>query len=202
MCICPKKYRSIISEEGELIMIYTSHYASPLGDILLASKESKLIGLWIDGQKHYMGDLKEPMEEKDNEEILLKTKYWLDRYFAGARPCIDELEMAPIGSEFRQEVWKILKNIPYGKVITYNDIAKEMAQKRGMERMSPQAIGGAVGHNPISIIVPCHRVVGTSGSLTGYAGGMDKKVYLLRHENVDVSRLFFPNKENKKLDKQ
>ncbi len=190
-----------IKKERAPIMIYTSHYASPLGDVLLASKENKLIGLWIDGQKHYLGDLQEPMEENDNEEVFLKTKHWLERYFAGARPCIHELEMAPIGSEFRQEVWAILKRVPYGKVITYNDIAKEIARKRGVERMSPQAVGGAVGHNPISIIIPCHRVVGTSGSLTGYAGGMDKKEYLLRHENVDMSRLSFPNKENKKLEK-
>ncbi len=172
-------------------MVLTTHYTSPLGDILLACKDNKVIGLWIEGQKHYLGELEEPTEECDNEEILLKTKNWLDRYFDGARPGIDELELAPIGSEFRQEVWDILKTIPYGEVITYNDIAKKIAKKRNIEKMSAQAVGGAVGHNPISIIIPCHRVVGTNGSLIGYAGGIDKKVYLLKHENVEMDDFFF-----------
>lgn len=170
------------------------HYKSPLGDILLAGKDNKLIGLWIEGQKYYLSNLKEKIKENNNEKILLQTKKWLDKYFNGEKPKIEELDLAPIGSEFRQEVWKILCNIPYGEVITYNNISKEIAKKRGIKRMSAQAVGGAVAHNPISIIIPCHRVVGTNGSLTGYAGGINKKIFLLKHENVDMSNLFVPKK--------
>lgn len=175
-------------------MIYTTHYNSPLGDILLASKDNKLIGLWIEGQKYYLSNLKEEIKENNNEEILIKTKSWLDRYFNGEKPDINELELNSIGSEFRQEVWNILKNIPYGEVITYNDISKEIAKEKGIKKMSAQAVGGAVGHNPISIIIPCHRVVGSNGSLTGYAGGINKKIFLLKHEKVDMEQLFVPKK--------
>ncbi len=175
-------------------MIYTTHYKAPVGDILLASKDEKLIGLWIEGQKYYLSNLKEEIQENDKDEALVKAKKWLDRYFNGEKPKIDELDLAPIGSEFRQEVWKILCKIPYGEVTTYNDISKEIAEKRGIKRMSAQAVGGAVGHNPISIIIPCHRVVGTNGSLTGYAGGINKKIFLLKHEYVNMSNLFVPKK--------
>lgn len=118
----------------------------------------------------------------------------MDRYFKGERPEIAELPLAPIGGEFRQTVWKILCEIPYGQVITYGEIAKKIAQKRGLNRMSAQAVGGAVGHNPISLIIPCHRVVGTNGSLTGYSGGLDKKIRLLEFEGVDMSNLYRPKK--------
>ncbi len=175
-------------------MIYGAHYISPIGDILLASKDNKLIGLWIKGQKYYLGNLKEEIEENNKDRILIKTKKWLDRYFYNEKPKIAELDLAPIGSDFRQDVWKILCKIPYGEVITYNDISKEIAKKRGIKKMSAQAVGGAVGHNPISIIIPCHRVVGTNGSLTGYAGGIDKKLFLLNHEKVDMNNLFIPKK--------
>lgn len=175
-------------------MIYTTHYKSDLGDILLASKDNKLIGLWIEGQKYYLSNLKEQIQENSKDDILIKTKQWLDKYFNGENPGIDELDLEPIGSEFRQMVWKILCTIPYGEVTTYNDIAKEIAKQKGIERMSAQAVGGAVGHNPISIIIPCHRVVGTNGSLTGYAGGIDKKVYLLKREKVNMEHFFIPKK--------
>ena len=137
---------------------------------------------------------KEEMIENDRLEIFIKVKQWLDRYFNGERPDINELPMNLIGSEFRKSVWEILKQIPYGEVTTYGNIAKEMAKKLKKEKMSAQAIGGAVGHNPISIIIPCHRVVGADGSLTGYAGGLDKKIKLLMHENVDMSKLYIPKK--------
>lgn len=163
-------------------MIYTTHYKSPIGDLLLASKEGKLIGLWIEGQKYYKSNFLEEMKENENDKMLLKTKKWLDRYFGNEKPHINELELNPIGSEFRQAVWKILCDIPYGKVTTYKKIAEEIAKQKGIAKMSAQAVGGAVGHNPISIIIPCHRVVGTNGDLTGYAGGLDKKIYLLEHE--------------------
>ena len=168
-------------------MIYTTHYKSPIGDLLLASKDNKLIGLWIEGQKYYMSNFLEEMKENDNDKTLLKAKKWLDRYFNKEKPSIKELELNPMGSEFRQAVWKILCEIPYGKVTTYKEIAEEIAEQKGIDKMSAQAVGGAVGHNPISIIIPCHRVVGTNGDLTGYAGGIDKKKYLLeREKNSDM----------------
>ena len=134
-----------------------------------------------------MSNFLEEMKENDNDNTLLKAKKWLDRYFNKEKPSIKELELNPMGSEFRQAVWKILCEIPYGKVTTYKEIAEEIAEQKGIDKMSAQAVGGAVGHNPISIIIPCHRVVGTNGDLTGYAGGIDKKKYLLEHEkNSDM----------------
>lgn len=162
------------------------------GKILLASKDNKLIGLWIEGQKYFLSSIKEEIQENSNDGVLLATKSWLDRYFNGQKPNIDELNLSPIGSDFRQAVWKILCKIPYGETITYNDIAKEIARQRKIKKMSAQAIGGAVGHNPISIIIPCHRVVGTNGNLTGYAGGIEKKIWLLRHEHVNMENFFIP----------
>ena len=119
---------------------------------------------------------------------------WLDRYFAGENPQISELPLAPSGSDFRQMVWKILCDIPSGQTTTYGEIAKKIAARTGRSTMSAQAVGGAVGHNPISIIIPCHRVVGTNGSLTGYAGGIDKKIALLELEGVDMTKYFVPTK--------
>ena len=116
------------------------------------------------------------------------------RYFAGGRPPVAELPLAPVGGEFRQAVWKILCDIPYGEVTTYGEIARKMAARGNRRSMSAQAVGGAVGHNPISIIIPCHRVVGAGGSLTGYAGGIAAKIRLLKLEGVDMSRLFMPKK--------
>jgi methylated-DNA-[protein]-cysteine S-methyltransferase len=134
------------------------------------------------------------MLEKDDLPIFQAAKSWLDRYFFGGKPAIRELPLAPVGTEFRQGVWEILCGIPYGEVITYGEIAKRMAARLGRESMSGQAVGGAVGHNPISIIIPCHRVVGASGSLTGYAGGIENKIKLLELEEVDLSGLFVPTK--------
>ncbi len=175
-------------------MYYSTTYASPIGNITLACDENSLVGLWTDGQKYYGDTIPERMMEKDNSPILAAAKKWLDKYFAGKKPDISELPLAPIGGEFRQGVWQILCEIPYGEVITYNDIAQEMAFKMNKEKMSCQAIGGAVGHNPISVIIPCHRVVGSNGSLTGFAGGIDKKIKLLEHEGVDMTKLFTPKK--------
>ncbi len=173
-------------------MIYTTTYKSPIGNLLIAAKDNKLIGLWIEKQKYYLSGFKEEMSEREDSEILTKTKSWLDRYFNKENPDINELDINLIGSEFRKNVWEILKTIPYGKVVTYNDIAKKIAEQKGISKMSAQAIGGAVGHNPISIIVPCHRVVGTNGSLTGYAGGIEKKIQLLEFEGIDTSKYFVP----------
>ena len=152
---------------------------------MLASDGDHLIGLWLEGQKHFADTVSEEMFINDELQIFKVTKNWLIRYFEGKQPEISEIPLSPIGNEFRQTVWNLLKEIPYGTVITYGDIAKKIAAKRG-KMMSAQAVGGAVGHNPISIIIPCHRVVGAKGNLTGYAGGIDKKIKLLQHEGVKL----------------
>ena len=175
-------------------MLYTMRYDSPIGGLLLVEKEGALAGLFMEGQKYYCGSLRGEMMEKPDSMILKQTKEWLDCYFKGGKPSIRELTLAPIGSEFRREVWKILCEIPYGEVTTYRDISKKIASGRGTDKMSAQAVGGAVGHNPISIIIPCHRVVGANGSLTGYAGGLEKKIKLLTLEGVDMETLFVPTK--------
>lgn len=162
-------------------MIYTTNYNSPLGSILLVAKENQLIGLYIENQKYYFNP-KEEAKENNHLEIFLRAKKWLDRYFNGEQPAIEELDLNPIGSDFRLSVWKHLCKIPYGSVTTYKKIAEEIAKEKGINKMSARAIGNAVGHNPISIIIPCHRVVGTGGNLTGYAGGLEKKKYLLKLE--------------------
>ena len=171
-------------------MIYTSYYNSPVGKLLLASKNNKLIGVWIENQKYYLSNLKEKMQKKDDEEILIKTNNWLDRYFESKNPHISELDIEPIGTEFSKMVWTILCTIPYGKVITYGEIAKKISKAMNKDKLSAQAVGNAVAHNPISIIIPCHRVIGANGNLTGYAGGLDIKMRLLKHEGVDISKLF------------
>ena len=173
-------------------MFYKTTYPSPIGLMTLACDETSLVGLWFENQKYFGGTISQAMSEKGDFPIFDVTKKWLDRYFGGGKPAISELPVEPTGGDFRQVVWGILCEIPYGEVTTYGEIARKAAAKMGRERMSGQATGGAVGHNPISIIIPCHRVVGANGSLTGYAGGLDKKIKLLRHEGVDVDRLFVP----------
>lgn len=173
-------------------MFYVQHYDSPLGGILLAADESGITGLWFDGQKYFARDL--PAERvEQNTPALTEAKRWLDIYFTGGEPDFTP-PLHPIGSGFRQAVWNILLQIPYGQTTTYGEIARQLAAKQGLARMSAQAIGGAVGHNEISIIIPCHRVVGTNGSLTGYAGGIDRKVKLLELEHTDMSGFFVPKK--------
>lgn len=175
-------------------MYYQSNYYSPIGKLTIVSDEKSLVGLWMEGQKYYLGTLDQELMINDESEIIKKTKNWLERYFRLEKPCICELPLAPIGGEFRQKVWKILCNIPYGEVTTYGNIAKQMAQDMGKESMSAQAVGNAIGHNPISIIIPCHRVVGSNGSLTGYAGGIDKKIKLLKLEGVNLEHFYIPAK--------
>ena len=173
-------------------MMYTLHYDSPLGGILLAADETGLTGLWFDGEK-YFAEALDPDYKAQETPILQETKRWLDVYFSGREPDFTPL-LHPIGSAFRQEVWALLCQIPYGQTTTYGALAKELAAKHGLARMSAQAVGGAVGHNEISIIIPCHRVVGTNGSLTGYAGGIDKKVKLLTLEKTCMDTFFVPTK--------
>lgn len=175
-------------------MYYSTHYHSPLGSLMLASDGDNLIGLWIEGQKYFAAKVAEEISEKDDLPVFSDVKTWLNQYFAGEKPAISDLPLAPVGGAFRQSVWDILCEIPYSEVITYGEIARRMAVRMNRKSMSSQAIGGAVGHNPISIIIPCHRVVGANGSLTGYAGGIDNKIKLLEHEGADMSKLFVPKK--------
>lgn len=175
-------------------MYYSTTYLSPIGIITLSCDGDSLAGLWIEGQKYFGASIPEEMAPKNDLPLFKAAKKWLDRYFAGEKPAVSELPLHPIGSTFRQGVWSILREIPYGKVMTYGDIAKKMAAKTNQKSMSSQAVGGAVGHNPISIIIPCHRVVGANGSLTGYAGGIATKIKLLELEGVDTSRFFAPIK--------
>lgn len=173
-------------------MQYTDYYESPLGKILLAAEADGLTGLWFVGDRHYAENLAEERAEKETK-ILRRAKEWLDVYFAGKEPNFTPpLKMS--GSPFQMAVWKILTEIPYGTTTTYGEIAKKIAQQRGVRQMSAQATGGAVGHNAISVIVPCHRVIGSGGNLTGYGGGVDKKWKLLRLEGVDMTGLFVPKK--------
>ena len=200
-------------------MYYYTIYASPVGKLTLACDEagSKIIGAWLEGQEYFLGSLKAEQGRAKKLPLLVQACKWLDRYFAGKRPDPRELPLAPQGTEFHRRVWERLLRIPYGQVVTYGDIAKELAAENSSPKsggksvagatkaaaktaagskkasaptatgkMSARAVGGAVGHNPISIIIPCHRVIGAGGNLTGYAGGLDKKVALLRLEGVKL----------------
>ena len=167
-------------------MYYYYTYRFPIGKITIASDEKSIVGAWFDKQKYYMDVLKDRGRLEKETDIIKQAKNWLDKYFNKERPLIEELPIEFIGSDFRKQIWGILAKIPYGEVITYGDIAKQIAEKNGMKTMSAQAVGGAVGHNPISIIIPCHRVVGRNESLTGYAGGMEIKEMLLRHEGMII----------------
>ena len=161
-------------------MTHTQYYDSPLGRMLMAADGAALTGLWFEGQKHFARTLTEQHAEGDLP-VFAETAAWLDMYFAGRNPG-PVPTLALHGSDFRLAVWDTLLAIPRGSVTTYGDITRQIAAERGLSRMSAQAVGGAVAHNPISIIVPCHRVVGTGGSLTGYAGGIARKQALLRPE--------------------
>ena len=162
-------------------MLYTSHYASPLGGMTLVSDGTALVGLYFDGQKYAAEGLDATHTQK-NLPIFEEARRWLDVYFSGRKPDFTP-PTAPAGTAFQQSVWEILRTIPYGQTVTYGAIARRIEQNTGC-RMSAQAVGGAVGRNPISILIPCHRVVGTNGSLTGYAGGIDKKERLLQWEGA------------------
>ena len=173
-------------------MQYICKYQSPLGGITISADGNSLTGLWFDGQKYFAATLPATYEEKQLP-VFDQTQRWLDCYFSGKNPGFTP-PLRPKGSPFRQAVWEILLQIPYGETITYKDIAEEIARQQGKQTMSAQAIGGAVGHNPISIIIPCHRVVGSGGSLTGYAGGLENKIKLLELERADLGGLYRPTK--------
>jgi methylated-DNA-[protein]-cysteine S-methyltransferase len=173
-------------------MNYIFEYNSPVGLLTIASDGENITGLWIQGQKYFAATL-EPENSTMDLPVFERVKEWLRTYFSGKNPAFTP-PLAPKGSPFRQAVWKILCTIPYGGVITYGDIARMIAKQSGEGKMSAQAVGGAVGHNPISIIIPCHRVVGADGSLTGYAGGIKAKTKLLTLEQADMGKLYAPIK--------
>lgn len=171
-------------------MIYTAKYASPLGAITLACDEQALIGLWFDGQKHFGNVLPKQVETAEHP-LFAEARHWLDVYFSGREPDF----LPPLrydSTPFRSAVFDIMLTIPYSKTMTYGEIAAEIARQQDLPKMSAQAVGGAVGHNPISLMIPCHRVVGTSGSLTGYGGGIARKLRLLELERADMTHLFVP----------
>lgn len=166
------------------------HYQSPLGAMTLAAEGGHLTGAWFDGQKYFPNGLP-AAHGTPATPVLEQTRAWLDRYFRGAEPG-PLPPLRPEGTSFRTAVWALLLQIPYGETRTYGQLARALARQLGRETMSAQAVGGAVGHNPISILVPCHRVVGSDGSLTGYAGGVERKIRLLALERADLSRLSIP----------
>ena len=175
-------------------MDYIYRYASPIGSMTMAGSGTGLTGLWFDGQKYAAATLSAHHEEK-RLSVFEDTVKWLDTYFGGEIPdCIPEINLQ--STPFRKAVWDILLTIPYGKTMTYGEIAAILAQQTG-KKMSPQAVGGAVGHNPVSIILPCHRVVGADGSLTGYAGGIDRKRFLLELEAKQQGETRHPSPKQK-----
>lgn len=181
-------------------MVYTTDYQSPLGTIFLAADEKGLTGLWLEGQKYYAAQIKKEECRQEKTPVLKDAERWLDIYFQGKEPDFMPA-LHPVGTEFQSAVWEILRRIPYGRTITYGEIAGQLAAQRGVKKMSAQAVGGAVGHNKISIIIPCHRVVGSNGSLTGYAGGIDKKIALLKLEKTDMTGFFVPKKGSDTVEK-
>lgn len=176
-------------------MTYLTSLSTPLGRVLLASGGEALTGaeavtaLWFEGQKYFAAGLEPETAERPDLPVFRRTEEWLRAYFAGrSLPPLPPL--APRGSPFRQAVWKLLLEIPSGETATYGALSERL--KASGIPASPQAVGGAVGHNPISILIPCHRVVGADGSLTGYAGGLEKKRFLLELEGADLSLLYTP----------
>lgn len=174
-------------------MQYINYYNSPIGRIIITADETALAGLWFDSGKCFVNNAGTEYKKEDIP-VLKQAVQWLDIYFSGKEPDFTPpLNLS--GTPFQLEVWKILQKIPYGSTITYGEVAKEIAKKRGIKRMSAQAAGGATGRNKIAIIIPCHRVVGAGGNLTGYAGGIDKKIKLLAIEKNDMGKFFVPKKK-------
>lgn len=171
-------------------MLTMTRCPTPLGPITIACDAHALLGTWLEGQKALTHSGQADFEERPGAPLLKLAAAWLRAYFDGQRPAISDLPLAPAGSPFRQRVWKLLCAIPYGACVTYGELAEELAT--ATSRMAAQAVGGAVGHNPLAIIIPCHRVMGAGGNLTGYGGGIEKKLWLLRWEGVDTRHFFMP----------
>lgn len=168
--------------------MFKSYYNSNLGKIIIVADNRYIYGLYFDNQK-YLPENLEKLEINNNSPIIKQVKLWLEEYFNAKNPNLENLPVKLIGSEFKMLVWSVLKTIPYGKTITYGEIAKTLAKKTNKEKISARAVGNAVGHNPISIIIPCHRVIGANGKITGYAGGIDKKTALLKLEGINVDKI-------------
>ena len=162
--------------------MYYCTYESKIGLLYLISDGESLCGCYLENQKYFPNDI-DDYQLNDELNVFIESKVWLEKYFNGENPSIDEIPLNFIGTEFRNTVWKVLKEIPFGEVITYRDIAEIIAKNRGIKTMSAQAVGGAVGHNPLLIFIPCHRVIGADGSLTGYAAGLENKRCLLNLES-------------------
>ena len=162
--------------------MYYSTYQSKIGLLYLISDGENLNGCYLEGQKYFPNNI-DNYYMNEELSILAKSKVWLEKYFNGENPSIDEIPLNYIGTEFRKTVWEVLKEISYGKLVTYKHIAEKIAKAKGLETMSAQAVGGAVGHNPLLIFIPCHRVIGVDGSLTGYAAGLENKRFLLNLES-------------------
>ena len=162
--------------------MYYCTYKSKIGLLYLISDGESLIGCYLEGQKYFPNNI-DNYYLNEELSILAKSKDWLEKYFNGENPSIDEIPLNYIGTEFRKKVWEVLKDISYGELVTYKHIAEKIAKAKGLETMSAQAVGGAVGHNPLLIFIPCHRVIGVDGSLTGYAAGLENKRFLLDLES-------------------
>lgn len=176
-------------------MQYKMTYKSPVGDLTITTDGQNVTGLWFENQQNYESLLNDTVKEQ-YQPIFDKVTHWLDEYFSGNRPAIN-FPLKPTGTDFRMTVWSKLQAIPYGKTVTYGEVAQQIANERGQTKMSAQAVGGAVGSNPISIIIPCHRVVGANGSLTGFGGGIERKVKLLNIEEVNMSAFHVPSHSTK-----
>ena len=171
---------------------YIETFPSPIGDLTIASDGEHLTGLWLAEQKYFMANV-DKTEERSDLPVFHEAREWLDTYFKGEDPgAIPAVK--PQGTAFRERIWEFLTEIPYGELTTYGELARKIAAEKGVEKMSARAVGGAVGHNPISIIVPCHRVIGSNGSLTGFGGGIARKIQLLELEGIDVGRYTIPKK--------
>lgn len=183
-----KKGREIMTMIKKTTKQYILGYVnSPVGELMIATDGDYIKGVWIKPQKYFPEGAEEYGIVDNDAEIIAKAREWLERYFEGRNPDPNELPLEPEGTDFQKEVWDVLLSIPYGETMTYGGIGAKIAEARGLERMAAQAVGGAVGHNPISIIIPCHRVVGSNGSLTGYAGGLSIKKQLLTLEGLEIN---------------
>ncbi|WP_367316804.1 methylated-DNA--[protein]-cysteine S-methyltransferase [Gordonibacter sp. RACS_AR49] len=175
-------------------MLYSTVYPhAELGDLTIASDGEAIVGLWIEGQKYFAGKVAGNLQRRDDLPVFAQVRAWLDRYFDGDPLPVATLHLKPGGTPFQQRVWKLLADIPYGELRTYAELAAQIACDCG-GKASARAVGTANGRNPISIILPCHRVIGSDGSLTGYAGGIARKVWLLEHEGADLTGLYVPKR--------
>ena len=182
-----------MEESGDLMLYSTVYPHAELGDLTIASDGEAIVGLWIEGQKYFAGKVAGNLQRRDGLPVFAQVRAWLDRYFDGDPLPVATLHLKPGGTPFQQRVWKLLADIPYGELRTYAELAAQIACDCG-GKASARAVGTANGRNPISIILPCHRVIGSDGSLTGYAGGIARKVWLLEHEGANLTGLYVPKR--------